>query len=495
MSQTYDLKQNSGNVFFGRSGVAVAKTAGFAALVVAGLFAKRMVLPLRVLMIVASTVGIVFSMFNANGEPVGALMMSYIRHAVRSVTGRRTFIADLEPNPFSLTTTGPLFAGLTVKAGQGGVAFVCDEGANTQSILIRVAGTGFGLASANEKAGRVNNWGNLLAELTRDSSGITRISWTEHFAPVGLEAHGQWLGSVISKAPDAAAFASYDELLQRIRAEAVRAEVIVSISMAASGTSRLKHRLGASIGGSNMGRASQNVEHDLLEQAKNLIANCTNSGYSCSPPLTVEQLAHAVRSRLVPKQAPYLHGSASDGTGTTDPKEMGPVSIEQYLSSIVIDGQGYHAILRVSELPRRDVNADWLSELLYLRDSAQRTYACIYTPISTLVASRIARHAINNLAADAEGQAQKGKLLTARSVRTAQAAQAVEFELDQGHALLDWTMLVDVSANSKEELDRAVTATVEKAKILDCTVRPLSGRQLAGLRTCLPLGLGVERTR
>ena len=77
--------------------------------------------------------------------------------------------------------------------GQPAVAVIHDRPAGTVSMVLRVAGEGFPVASLREQDGIVSAWGAALAPLARSQCPVARITWQEWAHPVGVAGHREFL--------------------------------------------------------------------------------------------------------------------------------------------------------------------------------------------------------------------------------------------------------------------------------------------------------------
>src|SRR5579863_1199942 len=421
------------------------------------------------------------------GEDLVSLADPLARFATRRLTGRHRWSAAL--SPWHGAELPPLFAGISLYdferddalgAKRGKVGLIADRADGSVSLVLRVHGEGFLLADPSEKDARLAAFGDALASLAREESSVVRLSWSQLVAPAQLSGHLAYLAQTSRAEPDAAIAVSYGDLLSETARSAVFSEVLVTLTV---GVGRL--RAGRA---DAQDRFASGVER-LLEQAGLFSAELRRAGLVATGPLPAGAIARALRDRLDPSSRRHLERrgrSLGDLCGLVTPENGFPLSIEEHRRSVVTD-ESFHRVFRVAEWPRLSVRADWLAGYLCEQD-VTRSFTAIYTPLGRRLARRQALAVATRVGASIDERESKGRRVGAEERRAHLAAEALDEELESGAEMELVVGLVDVTAESREELDTACERTRQSAADAGMELRPLDLRHAEGLVAALPLG-------
>ena len=418
------------------------------------------------------------------GEDLVSLVGPFARFSARRATGRHRWSAALAP--WRGTGLPPLFAGITLYdfdaeralgRSSGRVGLIADRADGSLSLVLRIHGEGFLLTDAAEKDARLAAFGDALASLAREESPVARVTWSQLVAPAPLDGHFAYLAQT-SRAEAIAS--SYGDLLEGTARRAVSSEVLVTLTVAIG-----RARLGR---GEMSDRFSSAIDR-LLEEAELFSTMLARAGLFAVGPLPAGAIARALRDRLDPTARRHLERrgrSLSDLAGLVTPENGFPLSVEEHRRFIWTDGS-VHRIFRVAEWPRLSVRADWLAGFLCEQDVA-RSLTVIYTPLGRRLARRQALAVATRVGASIDERELKGRRVGAEERRAQLAAEALDEELESGAEMELVAGLVDVTAESPDELDGQCERTCQSAANVGMELRSLDLRHAEALVAALPLG-------
>lgn len=344
---------------------------------------------------------------------------------------------------------------------ESGAAMVHDPHQATLTAIVGVTHPAFILLDPIEQQRRVTSWGRVLATACR-SGRIASLQVMERTLPdsgKGLAEwwaqHGQQNGSWPST--------TYGELIDRAGPAGERHSSTVSVSI----DMRTAARAIRAAGGGNRGAAS------VLRQEMSTIAAALRAA-DLAPTGWLEpgDLALILRSAYDPVVAGALerHGDLGRDLATA-----GPVAVSENWSTVRSDS-AIHCVLWISEWPRSLVFPGFLAPLL-LSSGVRRTVSLLYTPMRNDQAVRDIRKKKTEYISDAAQRQRIGQIEDAQQSAEYGDVLQQEADLTAGHGILRTTGLISVSAQSLDELERAV-ADIEQAAIqASCETRRLWGQQ------------------
>jgi hypothetical protein len=364
------------------------------------------------------------------------------------------------------------------------------------------------LADPDEQDGRVRAFGTALASLGREASPIVRVAWSQFTAPLPLDSHLAYLESAKREVPDPGMHSAYCELLSTYEDQARQTEVLVTLT---ASLAKLPVDRSPTVAPPTRGRAGRQDRGDhreraldaadariraggrrLFEEAELLAGELSNAGLVATGPLPVGQIARAVRERLDPSvrhQLARRDRSLGDILGLTSSENAFPLIVEEHPRSVRTDATS-HRVFRVAEWPRSEVRADWLAPMLSASD-VTRSFTVIFAPQSRRLARRQALAVATRVGANIDEREAKGRRVGAEERRAQLAAEALDEELEAGAAMELVLGLVDVTAPSEIELDRACDHGIATAADVGIELRNVELRQGDALVAALPLGRGV----
>ena len=311
---------------------------------------------------------------------------------------------------------------------------------------------------------------------------MVSIGWSQWAVPAGLDEHRVWLGDHLAADPLGDVRAAYEQLLREVGAQAVRHEVLVTVTLAVG---RVGRRRGA------QDRLSMAVE-TLVSEMRLFSQRLEGSDLLVSAMLSPSEWARAMRVRLDPPAQLVIDGRArslGQAAGGLSPDNAGPQATESTWTAWRADGS-WHRAMRVTEWPRIDVGAGWLSDLLLYAGSV-RTLAVVLEPVPRSKSQRSIVRDAAKVESDAAHRAEKGFRVGAHHRRARQAVEEREEELVAGYSEFVYAGLVCVTSDTLDDLDAATDEVSQIAASLGVEVRPLHGRHDLAMVATLPVARGV----
>ncbi len=431
------------------------------------------------------TAGVVVAFGRWRGAPLAEIAVPATRLRFGRMTGRGRWVRHSlvgDDNPAAPARLPRPLAGLDLVEvpfdGRVGMAVIRDRPAGTVSAVVRVHGSGFGLASADEQDVRVGAWGAALGQTARERCPVRRITWQEWAHPVGIGEHlGYVDGLGIRDRTDTTAV-DYQQLLAQQGAATVRHETLVTVTV----DQRLVRRR------SSVSGLDAAIEA-LTDEVRLLSSRLEAAQLRVSAPLSPGELAGAIRLRSDPSRSAQVTKlqrslAAAAQVGAIN---WGPLAVDDTVwGHTPVDGS-VHRSYWVAGWPSLPVPADWLAALLTC-DDVTRTVTVVLEPVPASRAARAADRQVLAMEADHDLKSRKGFRINAAERKRLANVEARERELSEGHAQFRFVGIVTVTAADAERLDDAA-ATVEQAaaqSLLD--LRALEARHALGWVASLPMG-------
>jgi hypothetical protein len=153
---------------------------------------------------------------------------------------------------------------------------------------------------------------------------------------------------------------------------------------------------------------------------------------------------------------------------------------------------GFSSVLWISEWPRIEVGASFLHALIF-EPGIRKSFSLVATPLTTAQALRDIRRQKVEYVTDAAQKAKIGQIADMSDAQEYSDVLDRERALIAGHADYRFSGFVAVTADSKEELDAAVSAMQRAIAQAGCESRVLVGQQArAFTAAALPLGRKVH---
>jgi hypothetical protein len=344
--------------------------------------------------------------------------------------------------------------------GDRPVGVVADESLGTWSSVLRVAGDGFALLSAEERAARVAAWSAVLAAVASEGRGLHRLQWIARSYPALLD--GPSLDRPSEEGP---AVTGYQQLLAEVSPVLWSREVLLAVSVKSTPRRRGVHE-------------ADPAASDLGRHLDRLVERLGAAGLTCSAPLSPRELASCLRQFFE--------------LGATDMPAIWPwpVGVKERWGTLSTDGT-HHASYWIAEWPRADVGADFLLPLL-VGGGIRRSVTVTMAPLAPQSAVRRAERERTSGAADAELRRRHGFAMTARARREQEARLQREDELAEGHAGFRYSGYVTVTESTVSRLEDACRRVEQAAAVAQLELRRLYGAQEEGFCCALPIGRGCR---
>jgi len=346
-----------------------------------------------------------------------------------------------------------------------GTALVHDPVARTLTAIAQLSAPAFDLVDTDVQHARVDGWGRLLASLS-PSSGVARVQvlartvpetgvdlaryWAEHGVRDGSWA-SQIVADLVATAPSRARHESY---------------LAVSLDVARAAA---------------LGKAAGALERQMTAIA----TAASRADLAVERWLDKSALGWVLRTAYDPAAAALAPAAAGDGGGLA-----GPVAVSEEWDRLRADG-AIHAVYWITEWPREDSPATFLAPLIFA--GATHALSIIPTPQPTAKAARDIRKAKADHHADAGQRARIGQVSDDGIDAEYADVVARGKELAAGHAMLDYTGLISVTAADDDQLDAACTEMEVAAAQAGCEIRRLVGQQSqAFIAAALPVARRVS---
>lgn len=357
-----------------------------------------------------------------------------------------------------------------------------DTLADTVAASLRVTGRQFSLVEPVEQEWLLDSWGRSIGAFVSERNPVVSVRWAQWAAPAGLDEHRSWLAEQMAADPLDDVRAAYERLLREAGSHTTRHEVLVTVTLAV-GKVRKKR--------DDTERLHTAVE-TLLTELRLFGQRLEGSGLAVSGVLAPAQWARAMRLRLDPSQRLVLDTRArslGEAAGATRPGDAMPSATTTTWSAWQADGV-WHRALRVTEWPRLDVGAAWLSDLM-LYAGCVRTMAVVLEPLSRTRSQRTIVRDSAKIESDAIHRAEKGFRVGAHHRRARQAVEEREEELVNGWGEFTYAGILVVTASTVDELDDAVAELTQITASLGLETKPLHGRHDEAMVATLPVARGV----
>ena len=363
------------------------------------------------------------------------------------------------------------------------IAVSRDRKAGTYAATLRVAGRQFALIDQGEQDWLVTQWGTALQAFIAERTPVVSIRWSEWAAPAGLEEHRRWLKEHLDDNPLHDVRQAYEQLLDEAGSRSTRHEVLVTVTVHGG-----KVRVGKR---HDRDRVRAAVEL-LLTEVRLFGQRLEGAGLLVSMPLAPGEWARAMRLRLDPTCRAALDGrrrSLADTNSEVSVANAGPTAAESTWTAWHADG-AWHRGLYVSEWPRLDVPARWMSDLM-LYNGAVRTVSVFFEPVPRSRSQRSITRDAAKIESDSQQRAEKGFRVGAHHRRAARAVEEREEELVAGYGEFFYAGVVCVTATTLGELEAATDEITQVAASVGLELRPLHGRHDQAMVASLPIARGV----
>jgi hypothetical protein len=400
------------------------------------------------------------------------------RFAVRApLTGRTARSAPAMDLPPALSGLELLTA--PVQGGELGVMKDARHGTFTAVLLCR--GRSFPLLDAQEKARRIEAYGDFLSAVGRDGGGVCRLQWVD----VAVADDGQ---AVVRDArqrrtmpADTAPVRSLFCLLEEAAPVSQVHETHLAVQI--SGSSAPVRRLG---GGD---QAACTV---LARELGDLTTRLADAEIHVDGVLSPQRLARVIRLAYDPAHRLALahEGMRRGEEPGIDPVDAWPMATHDLWSTLRTES-AHHRTYWVREWPRTEVGPDWLAPLL-LRCRRHLRVAVTMEPVAADSADRAIRTALTEDDTNQRLRERAGWRTSARKHRETDNVLRREQELADGWIPYRYSAYLTVTAPTADELEDACAEVEQQAVHARLVLRRMVGEQAEAFTLTLPLCRGLR---
>lgn len=392
----------------------------------------------------------------------------------RKVTGQTTWRAKPDkPRPAgTLALPGDAAALRFYVPPSSSVAMIHDPWRNTLAAVLHVTHPAYVLLAPGDQETRVASWGRVLASLAQSGtcsslqvlettvpdSGQATVDW--------YDAHGAHSGMWADQ--------QYRQLLDQNAAGSTAHRTTITLTL---DLKRAAAAVKASGGG--LAGAAKVLQGDMAGLEFGLRAAGLGFGAWASE----AEVAQMIRQAYDPQ----LGGEFTSASPGANLAHAGPLAVNEQWGRLRHDS-GFSTVLWISEWPRIDVPAHFLHALLFTA-GVRKTFSLVCRPRGTAEALRQIRKEKGDIIADQAHKAKVGQVANLSDSQEYDDVVAREKALISGHADVEFTGWIAVTADSEDGLSAAVKQVERAAMQCGCETRTLFGQQSQAFVTAaLPLG-------
>ncbi|WP_433616702.1 SCO6880 family protein [Dactylosporangium sp. CA-139114] len=369
----------------------------------------------------------------------------------------------------------------------------------TVTAALACTGGNFVLADPDDQTRRLTDWAQALNILGSEyaDSGLVRWSLSTRTVP-DTGNHAQRYLATRAVETSSTAYRSLAELTAAAAPSGQRHDTFLVVVF---DIARMSGEIDAA------GGTDTAIGVVILERLAGLAATAAEAGVSTHGWLSPRRYAAVRRTQWDPadQEAVDLRGGTTTGHAGTptepgvapgvEPRLAGPLAAETVGWDTYRHDSGLSPTLWVAQMPRQPVGGTWLTPL-YTRGSGRRTVTLTAQPVPAALAQLAARR---DQVAAAGDEVTKRKLRLVRTAREDEEAKAVlqiDREQAAGHVRYRYQLLITVTADTPDELDRHTRAAKRVLSRAGCEAVTLYGEQdQAFVAGALPLGRGLKPLR
>jgi hypothetical protein len=394
---------------------------------------------------------------------------------VRKTAGQIDYRARVSaPRPAGTMALPGDAAGLRFHEDSGSEAcMVHDPHRQTLSVTVAVNHPAYVLLSPGDQQSRVSAWGRLLASLSKSGS-CSAIQILEATVPDPGTGVAGWYK--LNGIQDGGwADLNYAALLAQSSHASSTHRTTITVSLDMRRAAKAVREFGRGIKGAAVVLRSQ---MDALEYSLRA-ADLHTEGW-----LDAGSLAVMVRQAYDP--AVVL---CPDSPGA-NLHSAGPVGVAEHWNYLRHDS-GYSTVLWISEWPRQNVAPSFLHPIIFA-PGIRRALTLVAHPLGTREALKQIRREKTEAITDSAQKARIGQIQDLSDHQEYEDVLVREQALISGHADMEFSGFVTVTAPSRHELSAAVSQVEQAAGQATCETRILYGRQAQGfVVSALPFARSV----
>lgn len=410
-----------------------------------------------------------------NGAPAIEAVPVLGHYLVRSALGQTRYLRRISaPRPAGTMALPGDAAALRFHLDPtSGAAMIHDPHRRTLSAVLHVTHPAYVLLAPDDRGQRVTGWSRALAGLAA-SGTCAAVQVLESTLPdPGLGVRQWWAAHGVSDAGWAAR--QYAELMDSsVGSSKHRTTITLSVDLGRASRAVREAGRGMTGAAAVLRSAMTAFETSLAAASLGLV------GW-----LGPEELAVIIRQAYDPEAEV---SSDSPGASLTN---AGPVSVSEHWDHLRHDS-GYSAVLWISEWPRIEVAPHFLHALIFAPE-VRKSLSIVARPLQTTEALRQIRKDKVEYVTDAAQKARIGQLVDLADEQQYVDVLDRERALISGHADLEFSGFLAVTAPTRDSLAAAVSAVELAAISAGCETRVVFGRQSQAFTVAaLPLGRSVR---
>jgi hypothetical protein len=367
----------------------------------------------------------------------------------------------------------------TEQAGSAPIGVVVSQRAFTVMCTVDRAALTF--ASESEQGQALASWGEVLGALCVErNTELTaeRVGWTDlHRAadPAALVRYHEASGV------EGPATGDYNEHLASFGTLAASHDVVVWATVTQAGRFRIARRAGL------RGSVAEVMSSAAIRAGATLRGELEDRGFAVGPLMSPAEVGRVITHAIDPYRPadPPTRRERFALAERAIPESQ--VSVER--DTVMVD-RAYHRCFAVL-WPTVAVHGSWLWKPLAVDGPKITTTVFEPVPPSRADRQRDSRRSIgsrNNVSAASEGDGH----VRFKNLKKVDALQRAERSVSEGHGELDAYMLIVVSAQSREQLDRRCQTLRRRLRESGhASLRELSGEHDRALAAALPIGARV----
>ncbi len=422
-----------------------------------------------------STLFVAIAFVTRKDQPLVEWIPSVLHWSFRVSTKQTAYRARvLAPRPAgTMALPGDAAALRFYNDPQSRTCLIHDPHRQTLSAVLAISHPAYVLLAPIDQVNRVSNWGRVIASLAQTGT-CSVLQILESTIPDPGTKVAQWY-AVHATHRDDWPNAEYQALLAQssFGSSTHRTTITITLDM---------KKAAAAIRGA--GRGVKGAAHVLRIDMSVLEHGLRAADLRLDGWLGEAQVATMIRQAYDPKTELDANSPGAKLISA------GPVALSEHWSFIHHDS-GYSTVLWISEWPRIEVAPHFLHALIFAPD-IRKSLCLLARPLGTAEALRALRKEKTEAITDAGHKAKVGQVQDLSDVQEYNDLLKREQALIGGHADVQFSGFISVTASSEEGLTQAVALIERSAGQSGCETRVLYGRQSQGFVVgALPLGRSV----
>jgi hypothetical protein len=360
-----------------------------------------------------------------------------------------------------------------------GACFVHDPHRQTLSVVLSVSHPAYVLLAPSSQRDRVSSWGRVLASLAQTGT-CALLQVLESTVPDPGAKVARWYEERGTHLDDWAN-AQYQELLAQSSFGSSTHRTTITLSLDLKKAAPAIRSAGRGLkGAAKVLRIDMSVlDYGLRD------ADLRLEGW-----LGEARLAAMIRQAYDPEVQLEVQGQRVENSSGTKLATAGPVALSEHWSYLRHDS-GYSTVLWISDWPRVEVAPHFLHALIFAPD-IRKSLSLLARPLGTAEALKALRKEKTEAVTDSHHKAKVGQVQDLADVQEYGDLLQREQALLNGHADVEFSGFITVTAASEEGLVAAIALIERSAGQSGCETRVLYGRQSQGfVVAALPLGRSV----